>query len=288
MIRKLLLGNKESRPPFLKAPLPLPGEQVREKLEDELIGFTLALLFPFFLLILVIYNTIFCGTLPRYLSFCVSSITIIPALIVTFIYGIKRIKNIRTYRLGFIGEQVVGQELERSRSLGYVVFHDIYNEEKKFNVDHIAIGKAGIIVVETKAKSKPKKGSTEIIYDGKKIIFLDKRYTYEPLVQVGRNSEWIQELAHKLIALERKPICHFNAMNPVPVVCVVVYPGWHIDYNEAQRIKALIMVTNEQMLVDSVIRSLKQPPELTDEMVEELQDIFEHYLREKNKKLIEY
>ena len=48
------------------------------------------------------------------------------------------------------------------------------------------------------------------------------------------------------------------------------------------------MVTNEQMLVDSVIKSLKQPPELTDEMIEELQDIFEHYLREKNKKLIEY
>ena len=58
--------------------------------------------------------------------------------------------------------------------------------------------------------------------------------------------------------------------------------------NEAQRIKAPIMVANEQMLVDGVIKSLKQLPELTDEMIEELQDIFEHYLREKNKKLIEY
>ncbi len=48
------------------------------------------------------------------------------------------------------------------------------------------------------------------------------------------------------------------------------------------------MVANEQMLVDGVIKSLKQLPELTDEMIEELQDIFEHYLREKNKKLIEY
>lgn len=288
MIRKLLLENKESKPPFLKAPLPLPGEQVREKLDDELIGFSLAMTFPFFLLFLVIYNTIFCGEVPRYLSFLVTTITITPFLVFTFIYGMKRIKNIRTYRLGFIGEQVVGQELERARSMGYVVFHDIYNKEKKFNVDHIAIGKAGIIVIETKAKSKPKKGSTEITYDGKKIVFLDKSYTYDPLVQVDLNSKWIQELAHKLIAKERKPVCQFNIRNPVPVVCVVVYPGWHIDYSEAQRIKAPIMVTNEQMLVDGVIKSLQQPSELTDEMVEELQDIFEHYLREKNKKLIEY
>ena len=42
------------------------------------------------------------------------------------------------------------------------------------------------------------------------------------------------------------------------------------------------------MFIDGVIKSLQQPSELTDEMVEELQDIFEHYLREKNKKLIEY
>jgi hypothetical protein len=288
MIRKLLLGNKDSKPPFLKAPLPLPGEQVREKLEDELIGFSLALLFPLFLLFLVIYNTIFCGVVPRYLAFFVTLVTIIPFLIFACIYGLKRIKNIRTYRLGFIGEQVVGQELEIARSMGYVVFHDIYNEDKKFNVDHIAIGKAGIIVVETKAKSKPKKGSTEITYEGKKIVFLDKSYTYDPLVQVERNSKWIQELVHMLIANERKPLCQFNIRNPVPVVRVVVFPGWHIDYSEAQKIKAPVLVTNEQMLVDGVIKSLKQPPELTDEMVEELQDIFDHYLREKNKKLIEY
>ncbi|MFZ2655587.1 MAG: nuclease-related domain-containing protein [Victivallales bacterium] len=288
MIRKLLFGNKDSRPPFLKAPLALPGERVREKLEDEVMGFAIALSIPIFLILLVIYKTIFSAPLSHNLSFLVHSITTVPFFLFFYIYGKKKIKNIRTYRLGFIGEQVIGQELERARSMGYTVFHDIYSDEKKFNVDHIAIGKAGIVVVETKAKSKPKKGSPEIKYDGKSIIFPDKSYTVDPLDQVERNSTWIQELAHKLIADERKPICQFNIKNPVPVVCVVVYPGWHIDYTEAQRNKAPVIVTNEQMLVDSVIKSLKQPVELTDGMVEELQDLFDYHLREKNKRLIEY
>ena len=288
MIRKLLFGNKESRPPFLKAPLALPGERVREKLEDELIGFSIALFYPVVLFGLVIYKTIFPDNISHSWSFLLYAVSIMPVLLFICFYIMKRIKNIRTYRLGFIGEQVVGQELERARSLGYTIFHDIYSDEKKFNVDHIAIGKAGIVVVETKAKSKPKKGSPEIKYDGKSIIFPDKSYTVDPLDQVERNSTWIQELAHKLIADERKPLCPFNIKNPVPVVCVVVYSGWHIDYAEAQRNKAPIIVTNEQMLVDNVIKSLKQPAELTDGMVEELQDLFDYHLREKNKRLIEY
>ena len=288
MFRKFLLENKASRPPFLKAPLPLPGERVREKLDDELIGFALAVTFPLFLCMLIIYKTIFSAPLSHSLSFLVTIVTITPALIFVFIYGKKKVKNIRTYRLGFIGEQVVGQELERARSMGYVVFHDIYDEEKKFNVDHIAIGKAGIIVVETKSKSKPRDNSPKIIYNGKSLVFPDKSYSLEPLGQIEANAKWIRELAHKLISEKKNAKCPFNKENPVPVIRIVVYPGWYVNYDEAQKNKALIMVTNDELLVDNVIKSLQQPPELTDEMVKELQDIFNHYFREKNKKLIEY
>jgi hypothetical protein len=42
------------------------------------------------------------------------------------------------------------------------------------------------------------------------------------------------------------------------------------------------------LLVDNVIKSLKQPTELTDEMIEELQDLFEWHFRAENKRLIEY
>ncbi len=158
MFRKFLLGNKKSRPPFLKAPLALPGERVREKLDDEIIGFVCAFFISLFLFLFVIYKTIFSGTLSHYLSFRVNFILAVPFLLFFYFHGKKKLKNVRAYRLGFIGEQVIGQELERARNMGYTIFHDIYCEEKKFNIDHIAIGKAGIVVVETKAKSKPKKG----------------------------------------------------------------------------------------------------------------------------------
>ncbi|GEM_PF-1122875 len=288
ILRKLILGRKESRQPFMKPPLAIPGESLREKLDDELFGFALALYIPFLLFLLVVYKTIFSAPLSHLLSFWVYMITSLPVLLVAILYGRRKIRKILTYRQGFMGEQIIGQELERSRSMGYVVFHDIYNEQKKFNVDHIAIGKPGIVVVETKSKSKLKKGSPEIVYDGTRLTFPDRTYTMDPLDQVEANAKWIQELAHKLIAEKKNAKCQFNNKNPVPVVRIVVYPGWYVDYEEARKVKAKTMVTNDEMLVDNVIKSLKQPLELTDGMITELQELFEYYLREKNKEMIEY
>ena len=288
MLRKFLFENRESRTPFLKPPLTLPGERVREKLEDELMRLVLIITLPLCLFIILIYKTIFSAPLSHSLSFLVHAIVIMPFLLLALFYGRKTIRIIRTYRLGFTGEQIVGQELERGRNMGYSIFHDIYNEEKKFNVDHIAIGTAGIVVVETKAKSKPRNNPPEIIYNGKSLVFPDKSYTTSPLDQVEANARWIQELSHKLISEKKNAKCQFNKANPVPVVRVVVYPGWYVDYEEAQKNKAPIIVTNDVMLVDKVIKSLKQPFALTNEMIEELQNLFDCHLRKKNKTLIEY
>ena len=288
MLRKWLLGSKDSRPPFLKPPLAFPGDRLRDMLDENIFRFSIAATLPIVLFLVLIYNTIFSGKLSHLNSFLIHLAALSPFFVISFYFARKSRKEIKNYRLGYIGEQVIGQELERARTMGYTVFHDIENREKKFNVDHIAIGKAGIVVIETKAKSKPKKGSPEIKYDGKTIMFPDNSYTTDPLDQVEGNAKWIQDLAHKLISQERKPACHFDMKNPVPTVRVVVYPGWHIDYSEAQKARAPIIVTNDSLLVDSVIKSLKPDPKLTDEMVEELQDLFERHFRHENKEMIEY
>ena len=50
--------------------------------------------------------------------------------------GRKLQEEIRTTRLGYLGEVLVGQELERTRAKGCFVFHDIINDKPKFNIDH--------------------------------------------------------------------------------------------------------------------------------------------------------
>lgn len=283
MIRERLFERKGMKLPFIKFPLNQAGEELRLRLEDEIFGFSLGFGFVLSLILFILFRTFSCESMTPLTSFAVHLVITIPFFFMTYVYSKIKLNNIINCRLGYLGEKMVGQELERSRTLGYAVFHDLHHPEKKFNVDHIAIGKAGIIVIETKAKSKPQKGSPEIKYDGQKISFPDGSYTADPLAQVEANSRWIQEMAHKLIGAERKSACPFNMQNPVPVLRIVVYPGWFVDYSEAQRKKAQTLVTNDELLVDSVIKSFKQPSNLSDEMILELQEIFERHLRSENK-----
>ena len=187
--------------------------------------------------------------------------------------------------MGYIGEKIVGQELEKGRSLGYFVFHDIIDRKKKFNIDHVAIGPAGIIIVETKTKPKPPKGEPKIIYNGSTLRFPDKSYTSDPLVQVDRNAKAIQNIIHKLISEKKNHVSFFNKKNPVHVVRIVVYPGWFIDFKKAVSNNAVTKVTNDTILIN-VIK--KMPEKLTRSVVSELHELFEEYLREDNLGIIDY
>ena len=52
---------------------------------------------------------------------------------------------------GQVGEQTVGAALERLRELGYDVLHDVrWPGRRRANIDHVAIGPAGILVVDAK------------------------------------------------------------------------------------------------------------------------------------------
>ena len=55
------------------------------------------------------------------------------------------------YELGQSGEQAVGAALERLRAIGYDVLHDVrWPGRRRANIDHVAIGPAGILVVDAK------------------------------------------------------------------------------------------------------------------------------------------
>jgi hypothetical protein len=64
---------------------------------------------------------------------------------------------------GHVGEQTVGAQLERLRPSGFDVFHDVHwPGRKRANIDHVAVGPAGIFVVDAKNWS-----GTVTVRDGK-------------------------------------------------------------------------------------------------------------------------
>lgn len=91
-----------------------------------------------------------------------------------FAFRLSRFKR-KTHRLhqGIMGEQYVAQIIERDLiPEGYRVIHDLFIEkgQRKFNIDHLLVGRNGVFCLETKTWSKPLRGRTVATYDGSKIL----------------------------------------------------------------------------------------------------------------------
>jgi hypothetical protein len=83
----------------------------------------------------------------------------------------RRLKDIRSHRMGLLGEQAVAEQLQRPLPPGYQIFHDVPGDGK-WNVDHVVVGTAGVFAIETKYRTKrPGKAGErdhEVVFDGKK------------------------------------------------------------------------------------------------------------------------
>lgn len=131
------------------------------------------------------------------------------------------------HRLGLLGEQIVGQILDRLSSDSIRVFHDLEVREpgrKPWNIDHVVITPAGVFSIETKSRRKPRgiapdgQQGHKIIFDGQQLIFPQPMQAdRHGLDQAQNNATW---LADKLTALNG---------TPVPVTPVLVFPGWWIE-----------------------------------------------------------
>jgi hypothetical protein len=121
--------------------------------------------------------------------------------------------------LGIRGERVVADALERLRSAGYEVFHDVQGEG--FNVDHVLVGPGGVFVVETKARSK-RRGAV-VTYQRDKVLVDGFAPDRDPIEQVRDASVWVG----KLIRSE----CDLDP----PIRPVVVFPGWYIEGSSSGR-----------------------------------------------------
>ena len=155
--------RKARRNPFTKDFLRSPGESLQAELDDvrgDIMENLFGMLFLPVLLMAIYFGLRLNGASNSTLStFVILGLSVVIYSLYKLIGNLE--KN-RKLRLGVEGEKAVGEELNLLMLDGYRVFHDFPKENGKKgmtpNIDHIVIGRNGVFAVETKARSKGKKG----------------------------------------------------------------------------------------------------------------------------------
>lgn len=139
----------------------------------------------------------------------------------------RRVLEYSNHRLGLLGEQVVGQILDQLSSNSIRVFHDLEVKEpgkKPWNIDHVVLTPAGVFAIETKTRRKPRGTAPDgqqghkVVFDGHQLLFPSPMKADRfGIDQAQRNTNWLSD---KLTSLNGTPI---------PVVPVLVLPGWWIE-----------------------------------------------------------
>jgi hypothetical protein len=209
--------DREARLPFTRQPLRVPGESARQKADEVFESMSMDL----FLICFVWPATGLVLGLVKYGNPKVSAtIGLVVAIAGAAVIGARFIQKLRTYanyRLGSLGEQVVGRELDQLMAQGYRVFHDV--EFEGWNIDHVVVGPKGVFAVETKTRRKPSRRSgldARVVFDGEALTFPGKPRDRAAIEQASNNAasltKWIAEAAGERI----------------PVVPVVALPGWEL------------------------------------------------------------
>ncbi|HHH72753.1 MAG TPA: NERD domain-containing protein [Sulfuricurvum sp.] len=205
---------KKSKSPLKEKLLRIPGqsldEEIRNIIDDQFLVYVLASIY-FIAMAALEWIRWYTNNPPTPVIFTIL------AIIVTA-YSIYKIiplrKRLSALRQGRDGEKAVAEMLNLYREAKMRVFHDIVGDD--FNIDHVVVSTRGIFLIETKTYSKPLKGKTEILFDGKKIV--KNSYTFDDhiLVQVTASKKWLEDLIEELTAKK------------VNVQPVVVFPGWYV------------------------------------------------------------
>lgn len=166
--KKQLEGREE---PFTGYPIRPPGETLRLKIasmEEERSEMV------YELLLIPLAMGLMIGNAPQMRN----PIGIVTALLIvagfTWWRGPKLVRlysRIRDFNLGYLGERVVGEELNQLMLDGFRVFHDVPFDG--FNIDHVIVGKQGVFAVETKTRRKPRDDDGtkrySVAYDGRSL-----------------------------------------------------------------------------------------------------------------------
>lgn len=203
--------------PFRELPLRPAGESLRlkiEKLGDDQQTFLFVHVFAGLGMLLMI--NAFTGPSRLYLmagaavAVLIDSFTGVPKIL-------RNTRDLWNARLAYTGERAVAEELNQLMYSGYRVFHDILFES--YNIDHVAVGPAGVFVIETKTRRKPKqegkKAEYKVVFDGDFLRWPNWRESHS-IDQALFNA---RSLSHELSSATGEPV------TAQPVVAI---PGWWV------------------------------------------------------------
>jgi hypothetical protein len=131
----------------------------------------------------------------------------------------------RDYRLGFIGERAVGEELNQLLASGWKVFHDVEFHEnpgqKPFNIDHVVVGTGGVFAIETKTRRKRIKRKAddpknEVVFNGSTLVY-----------PWGQEPFGIDQARQRAVYLQKW--LRSQLKNEVSVQPVLALPGWSVN-----------------------------------------------------------
>ncbi len=243
--------RRGERPPLSEKLLRPAGYSLQCKIEDLDGSFMICFMgtFLFSLGAIGVFQFTPTDAAGRFICFIILGIGVVGCTIAAW----RKFYQIRNCRRGLAGEQAVAEQLQPLFAFGYQIFHDIPGDGK-WNIDHVAVGPAGVFAIETKYRTK-KPGKTserdhEAIFDGKRIQF-PSGYDANAPEQAMRNARWLANMLSKSTG---------ERVNVQPIVAL---PGWWVTLKASSDVKVL---SGKQ--VSGFIS--KEPARLSDESIKRI------------------
>ena len=251
-------NRKQERAPVGEKLLRAPGESLRRRIEafDDKLLFHLvgSALIP--LLVMVSGLWIIDRLAPTAHTWALGVLILVlgGVLYLSARWLIKILTQRRDHYLGYFGERVVGETLEHLRAKGFRIFHDVPAAEASpaFDIDHVVIGSTGIFAIETKTrrrkKARPGFEEHKIIFDGQQLVY-PWGEDFHGLNQARDHALWLENWCVQVLGRR------------VPVVPLLVFPGWWVEEHAINTVR----VANPNQIAAVVLRS---GPVLTEEQIE--------------------
>ena len=219
-----MVGKSKFRSPLKLRPLRQAGQSLDLLLQDVLAEKLLPwLLVPGLLIVLAIHEwlRVILHAKPSPWTFTV--LAVLGSALAA--YKIRRaMEEARRIKLGRDGERAVADTLQHLVAQGWQVYHDVPGDG--FNIDHVAIGPAGVFSIETKTRSKPEGKRARIVIDRAGLSVAGAPPSHEALDQAAAQAVWLADLLKR------------STSKPFRVRPVVLFPGWYIVQERPRRANA--------------------------------------------------
>jgi len=241
-----ILFQPTKRSPLRDNLLRSPGQTIHDMLLDKTLDFASDL---WSLLFIAFIGLFFVPLLIGWSFLSLLVWFILGAFVLWILYRFRtRSREMQDLRLGLDGELATAEELSQLMYHDYYVFHDFPGD--RFNIDHIAIGPAGVFAVETKTRSKAVgkgKQSAMVIFEESRLKFPNFQES-ESIQQAKDQSKWLSEFLAKSVG---------KAITVKPVLAL---PGWLVERRSKD---ASIIVINPKEAVTYVTSNPKVLDEQT-------------------------